>query len=261
MTNPDFITNERGQKLAYHYIPPKDKTLPSVVFLGGFRSDMNGSKAMYLQDWAGRHGRGFLRFDYSGHGQSDGVFERGCIGEWAADAADVINAVTQGAQGGQILVGSSMGGWISLLLATRRVAKRKAVKIAGFVGIAAAPDFTATMWDGMNEKQRATMVADGTIDLPSDYDTPYTISHKLILDGADNFVLNTPLAVKFPTRLLWGADDKDVSRGMTLRLLDHMEGADIRLYIVKNADHGFSSPPCLGLIQKAIHSVTKAIPS
>ena len=253
MTNPDFITNERGQKLAYHYIPPKDKTLPSVVFLGGFRSNMNGSKAMYLQDWAGRHGRGFLRFDYSGHGQSDGVFERGCIGEWAEDAADVINAVTQGAQ---ILVGSSMGGWISLLLA-----KRKAVKIAGFVGIAAAPDFTATMWDGMNEKHQKMLVADGTIDLPSDYDTPYSISHKLILDGADNFVLNTPLTVKFPTRLLWGADDKDVSRGATLRLLDHMEGADIRLYIVKNADHGFSSAPCLGLIQKAIHSVTKAIPS
>ena len=154
MTNPDFITNERGQKLAYHYILPKDKTLPSVVFLGGFRSDMNGSKAMYLQDWAGRHGRGFLRFDYSGHGQSDGVFEQGCIGEWAQDAADVINTVTQGAQGGQILVGSSMGGWISLLLA-----KRKAVKIAGFVGIAAAPDFTANMWDGMNEKQRATMLS------------------------------------------------------------------------------------------------------
>ncbi len=253
MTNPDFITNERGQKLAYHYTPPKDKTLPSAVFLGGFRSDMNGSKAMYLQDWAGRHGRGFLRFDYSGHGQSDGVFERGCIGEWAADAADVINTVTQGAQ---ILVGSSMGGWISLLLA-----KRKAVKIAGFVGIAAAPDFTATMWDGMNDKQRKMIATDGTIDLPSDYDTPYTISHKLILDGADNFVLNTPLAVKFPTRLLWGTDDKDVSRDVTLRLLDHMEGADIRLYIVKNADHGFSSAPCLGLIQKAIHSVTKAIPS
>ena len=253
MTNPDFITNERGQKLAYHYTPPKDKTLPSVVFLGGFRSDMNGSKAMYLQDWAGRHGRGFLRFDYSGHGQSDGVFERGCIGEWAQDAADVINTVTKGAQ---ILVGSSMGGWISLLLA-----KRKAVEIAGFVGIAAAPDFTANMWDGMNEDQQKMLVADGTIDLPSDYDTPYTISHKLILDGADNFVLNTPLAVKFPTRLLWGTDDKDVSRGVTLRLLDHMEGADIRLYIVKNADHGFSSPPCLRLIQKAIHSVTKAIPS
>ncbi len=253
MTNPDFITNERGQKLAYHYTPPKDKTLPSVVFLGGFRSDMNGSKAMYLQDWAARHGRGFLRFDYSGHGQSDGVFERGCIGEWAQDAADVINTVTQGAP---ILVGSSMGGWISLLLA-----KRKAVKIAGFVGIAAAPDFTATMWDGMNDEQRKILVADGAIDLPSDYDTPYTISHKLILDGADNFVLNTPLTVKFPTRLLWGTEDKDVSRDVTLRLLDHMEGADIRLYIVKNADHGFSSPPCLGLIQKAIHSVTKAIPS
>ena len=257
MTDPNFITNERGQKLAYHYTPPKDKTLPSVVFLGGFRSDMNGSKAMYLQDWAERHGRGFLRFDYSGHGQSDGVFERGCIGEWAEDAADVINTVTKGGtQGGQILVGSSMGGWISLLLA-----KRKAVKIAGFVGIAAAPDFTANMWDGMSAKQRKMIATDGTIDLPSDYDTPYTISHKLILDGADNFVLNTPLAMAHPTRLLWGADDKDVSRGVTLRLLDHMEGADIRLYIVKNADHGFSSAPCLGLIQKAIHSVTKAIPS
>ncbi len=257
MTDPDFITNERGQKLAYHYIPPKDKTLPSVVFLGGFRSDMEGSKAMYLQDWAVRHGRGFLRFDYSGHGQSDGIFERGCIGEWAEDAADVINTVIQeGTQGGQILVGSSMGGWISLLLA-----KRKAVKIAGFVGIAAAPDFTATMWDGMSAKQQKMLVADGTIDLPSDYDTPYSISHKLILDGADNFVLNTPLAMAHPVRLLWGADDKDVSRDATLRLLDHMEGADIRLYIVKNADHGFSSAPCLGLIQKAIHSVTKAIPS
>ena len=142
-------------------------------------------------------GAGFCGLIIRGMGNLMGFLNSGCIGEWAEDAADVINTVTKGGTQGarQILVGSSMGGWISLLLATRRVAKRKAVKIAGFVGIAAAPDFTANMWDGMSENQQKMLVADGTIDLPSDYDTPYSISHKLILDGADNFVLNTPLAV------------------------------------------------------------------
>ncbi len=135
-------------------------------------------------------GAGFCGLIIRGMGNLMGFLNADVSANGRQDAADVINTVTKGGtQGAQILVGSSMGGWISLLLA-----KRKAVKIAGFVGIAAAPDFTANMWDGMNEKQQKMLVADGAIDLPSDYDTPYTISHKLILDGADNFVLNTPLA-------------------------------------------------------------------
>ena len=210
---------------------------------------MSGTKALYLEDWARREDRDFLRFDYTGHGQSSGDFLDGCIGDWARDACDIIAAKTEGPQ---ILVGSSMGGWIALL-----VAKRMPERVAGLVGIAAAPDFTEdSMWTGFDADQRATLVRDGFVDLPSDYsDEPYRITRRLIEDGREQLVLRDPLPLPFPVRLLHGTADADVALSVPLRLIGHANGDDIRLTLVKDADHRFSSPDNLAHIVAAIGEV------
>jgi pimeloyl-ACP methyl ester carboxylesterase len=240
-----FHKTAQGRKLAYHQLAGQGV---GVVFLGGFRSDMGGTKAVHLAEWAARMGRPFLRFDYSGHGQSGGAFEAGCIGDWFADAADIIAARTNGPQ---ILVGSSMGGWIALLLARAIPAK-----VAGLVGIAAAPDFTEdSMWAGFSDAQRAELAALGVVHLPSDYDAPYPITRRLIEDGRNHLVLRAPLPLPFPVRLLQGTDDTDVPPSVALRLLAHAMGNDIYLTLVKGADHRFSSPACLDMITKTIDAL------
>ena len=234
------------RRLAYDQL---DGTGPGVVFLGGFRSDKEGTKALYLEDWAARRGREFLRFDYSGHGQSSGEFLDGSIGEWFEDALAIIDALTHGPQ---VLVGSSMGGWISLLIALAAPEL-----VAGVVTIAAAPDFTEDdMWAGFNARQRERLMADGQVELPSDYsDDPYVITRKLIEDGRKNLVLRSPMPLPFPVRFLQGTDDADVDRSVADRLLRQAEGDDIRLTLVKGADHRFSSPDCLALIVHSLEDV------
>lgn len=249
MTEPHQLTTPQGRRIAYHFTQGQG---PCVVFLGGFKSDMTGTKAVYLQDWAIAQGRSFLRLDYSGHGASSGDFLDGAIGDWFEDALAVITAVTAGPL---VLVGSSMGGWISLL-----VAKAIPARVAGLVGIAAAPDFTEdSMWAEFTPAQRADIMDKGQIGLPSDYaDSPYIITRRLIEEGRNRLVLRTPLALNFPTRLLQGTADVDVPPAVALRLLDHATGADIRLTLVKGADHRFSTPACLALITAAIADVLKA---
>ena len=157
MSKPAFLTTAQGRKIAYHKIEGDG---PGVVFLGGFASDMSGSKATHLEAWAREKGRAFMRFDYSGHGQSSEKFVDGCIGEWADDAYEVISHLTDGPQ---VLVGSSMGGWISMILARRMPAR-----IAGIVGIAAAPDFTEdSMWDWMDDIMRAKLAREGVVYIPT----------------------------------------------------------------------------------------------
>jgi pimeloyl-ACP methyl ester carboxylesterase len=238
-----YLTTPQGRHIAYHQTPGKG---PGVVFLGGFRSDMTGSKALHLEAWAEATGHAFLRFDYSGHGQSRGAFVDGCISDWREDAATVIETLTEGPQ---ILVGSSMGGWIALLLA-RDMPER----VAALVGIAAAPDFTERMWETeFSPAQRAELQAKGVYLRPSAYaDEPYPITLRLIEDGRRNLVLQSPLALPFPVRLLQGTLDVDVPPQVALMLLDHAQGPDIRLTLVKGADHRFSSPDCLALLTETI---------
>lgn len=241
-----YLETETGRQIAYERI---EGSAPGVVFLGGFRSDMTGTKAQFLEDWARGQGRAFLRFDYSGHGQSSGAFEDGAIGDWAADAKAVLARLTVGPQ---ILVGSSMGGWISLLLA-----RDMGQHVAGLVTIAAAPDFTEdSMWAGFDADQRMVLEDVGKIALPSEYGEPLVITKRLIEDGRDHLVLRAPLDLPFPVRMLQGTADADVDMSVALRLLDHMTGPDIRLTLVKGADHRFSDPACLNLIAAAIADVT-----
>jgi pimeloyl-ACP methyl ester carboxylesterase len=239
------FTTGQGRDIAYHMTPGQG---PGVVFLGGFKSDMQGTKALYLQDWAQAHNCAFLRFDYSGHGQSSGDFLDGSIGDWYEDALAAITILTSGPQ---ILVGSSMGGWISLLVA-RTIPNR----IAGLIGIAAAPDFTEdSMWAGFSDAQKSELAA-GHVALPSDYaDAPYIITKRLIEDGRDRLVLRSPLHLPFPVRLLQGTDDTDVPPAVALRLLDHAQSPDLRLTLVKGADHRFSTPECLALITESLADI------
>lgn len=240
--------------LAYHMLRPwRDcASLPSIIFLGGFKSDMTGTKAIWLEDWAGARGRGFLRFDYRGHGRSSGAFEDGCIGDWAEDASIVLQRLTDGPQ---ILVGSSMGGWIALILA-RRFPER----IAGLVGIAAAPDFTVDGIEaGMSGDESSELARSGRIARPSEYsDEPYVITRRLIEDGRRQLVLRAPLRLDMPVRLLHGTDDADVPPAVALRLLEHIDCRDARLTLVKGAKHRLSEPDELDLIGAALDEITVA---
>lgn len=235
-----------GRRIAWNRIEGQG---PCVVFLGGFRSDMQGTKALALEAWAREVGQTFLRFDYSGHGESSGDFLDGAIGDWAADAEAVIRSL---ATGPVVLVGSSMGGWISLLMA-----QRLGSRVVGLVTIAAAPDFTEdSMWAGFTDAQRAELAETGRVALPSDYsDEPYIITRRLIEDGRRNLVLRTPLELPFPVRFLQGTADVDVPVPVALRLLDHATGPDLRLTLVKDADHRFSTPDSLALILRSVEDV------
>jgi len=242
---PQTLTTKEGRTIAFHQTPGKG---PGVVFLGGLKSDMQGSKAIFLEDWARRTGRAFLRFDYSGHGESSGAFTDGCIGDWAEDAEAAILTLTEGPQ---VLVGSSMGGWQALLFA-----RRHPDLVAGLVGIAAAPDFTEDgMWDSWSAAQKAEMEQTGQVALPSDYGEPYIITRRMIEDGRQQLVLRSPLVINAPVRLLQGTADADVDMSVALRLLAHMDGPDIRLELVKGADHRFSDDTCLARIEAAIEDV------
>lgn len=245
MPQAEILTTAQGRSLAYH---KTEGTGPGVVFLGGFKSDMEGTKAVHLEAWAQRTGRAFLRFDYSGHGQSSGAFSDGCIGDWAQDAMTAIRALTDGPQ---VLVGSSMGGWISLLCA-----RDMADKLAGLVTIAAAPDFTEdSMWAGFDAAQRAALQENGEVALPSDYGAPYIITRRLIEDGRNHLVLRAPLDLPCPVRFLQGTADADVETAVALRLLDHAQGPDMRLTLVDGADHRFSDDDCLALIETSLEEV------
>jgi pimeloyl-ACP methyl ester carboxylesterase len=235
-----------GRRIAYVL---SEGRRPGVVFLGGFHSDMTGTKARFLEAWARARGQAFLRFDYTGHGASSGAADEGAVGDWARDAQDAISRLTAGPQ---VLVGSSMGGWIALILAGRIPGR-----IAGIVGIAAAPDFTEdSMWAGMDAGGRARLEAGGRIEVPSEYgDGPYAITRRLIEDGRRNLVLRTPLELGFPVRLLHGTADRDVDVAVALRLLGHATGPDLRLTIVKDADHRFSAPENLELVARTVEEL------
>ena len=235
-----------GRRIAYRRSEGRG---PGVVFLGGFRSDMTGTKAHFLEAWARARGQAYLRFDYTGHGASSGDFEALGVGDWAHDARDTILRLTEGPQ---VLVGSSMGGWIALILAGWMPAR-----IVGLVGIAAAPDFTEdAMWAAFDEGQRRRLMQGGRVELPSDYDeAPYPITRRLIEDGRQNLVLRSPLELPFPVRLLHGTADRDVDLAVPLRLLAHATGPDIRLTLVKDADHRFSAPENLELLAETIEGI------
>ena len=242
---PSFLDGPNG-RLAYEKLDGKG---PTIVWLGGFRSDMTGTKATHLKNWAKATGRAFLRFDYSGHGQSEGVFEQGCISDWTNDARAAIDIATTGPL---ILVGSSMGGWVTALLA-QQISSR----IAGIVFIAPAPDFTEElMWPSLSEQDRETIMQDGKIETPSDYsDEPTIITRKLIEDGRENLVLTSPITIDAPVRILQGMKDPDVPWQHAMRLAEKLTSDDLTIGITKTGDHSLSTPADLQRLTAAIVSI------
>jgi pimeloyl-ACP methyl ester carboxylesterase len=245
MTMAQTLTTPQGRTLAYHLTAGRG---PCVVFLGGLKSDMQGTKAVFLEEWARREGRAFLRFDYSGHGESSGDFTDGCIGDWSRDTLAAVTALTRGKI---VPVGSSMGGWQSLLLC-RAMPER----VAGLVTIAAAPDFTEDgYWASFTDAQKQQLETEGRVELLSDYMEPYIITRRMIEDGRKQLVLRSALDLPFPVRFLQGTADTAVSVATAVKLLEHATGPDMQLHLVKDADHRFSDDRCLALMQAALQEV------
>ncbi|CAO3416076.1 alpha/beta hydrolase [Azospirillum endophyticum] len=245
--------------IAYHHTPAgpsgqgKPGVMPGVMFLGGFMSDMTGGKATTLEAWAVERGLSFTRFDYQGHGASSGRFADGTIGLWADDALAVLDEVTTGPQ---ILVGSSMGGWMMLLTALRRPER-----VAGLVGIAPAPDFTEDlMWDIFDADVRRQILEEGVWNRPSEYGPePQPITRALIEDGRTHLLLRGPIAFDGPVRLLHGQRDPDVPWQLSLRIAEALTGDDVRVTLVKDGDHRLSRPQDLDLLCRTVGALVDEV--
>ena len=243
-----FIDGPHGRIAYRKRAAPENTSKPGVVWLGGFRSDMIGTKAEFLDGWAARNNASFLRFDYSGHGESDGAFEDGCIGEWASDAFAAFEALTTGPQ---ILVGSSMGAWIATLLALKYPDR-----IASIVFIAPAPDFTETlMWPSLSKDQQQEILTKGKIELPSEHYENELITRKLIEDGRNNLVMTNPIPFGFPVRILQGQKDDAVPFEHALAFAKHIKSDDILINLSKSGDHRLSTPEDLERLAATIEAL------
>ena len=242
MTEHGRLDRGDGVELAWAHTPGRHRT---AVFLPGYMSDMQGSKALETEAFCAAHGFGCLRLDYSGHGASGGRFTDGTIGRWTDDALLLIDRLTSGPL---VLVGSSMGGWIALLAALAR--PERAV---GLLGIAAAPDFTEDlMWDAMMPAERAVLLRDGVLPVPSEYGDPYRVTARLIEDGRTRLLLRNAIPLACPVRLLHGQRDTDVPWQTSLRLAERLEAEQVQVTLVKDGDHRLSRTGDLALLRGAL---------
>jgi pimeloyl-ACP methyl ester carboxylesterase len=243
MNSPGILPRQDGATIAYHRVAG---AAPGVVFLGGFRSNMTGTKALFLDEYCRRRRRAFLRFDYFGHGASSGDVALGTIGRWADDAVTVIDQLTEGKQ---ILIGSSMGGWIMLLAALARTER-----IHALVGIAAAPDFTEDLfWARLDAAQQKEFREQGVITLPSDYDPAgYTYRMSLFEEARRHLVMREEIALDCPVRLLHGMRDDSVPWRTSLRLAERLRSRDVTVTLVKEGDHRLSTELDLARLAAAL---------
>jgi pimeloyl-ACP methyl ester carboxylesterase len=230
-------------ELAYEFLPG---TGPVVVFCPGYASDMQGSKALALEIWCKQEGRALLRFDYAGHGASGGRFIDGCVGDWAADAAFIVEQVLPGQE--IVLVGSSMGGWISLL-----IGRQMGERLRGLLLIAPAPDFTeALIRPQLSAAALETLRTEGVIYPPSAYGEPLPLTVRLLEDGAEHLLLGGPIHITCPVRILHGMRDADVPWDLSLKLVNCLESEDVHLTYVKAGDHRLSTPEDLALLCRSL---------
>ncbi len=232
---PEFVTRADGVRLAYRYLPGEG---PALVFLPGYMSDMQGGKAQALVAWAEGEGRAMLRLDYSGCGESEGRFKDGTLDIWRDDVLAVIRRVVTGPF---ILIGSSMGGWLMLLLA-----QELGSRVTALVGIAAAPDFTD--WD-FNEADKAGIEANGRIERPSDYGyDPMVITHGFWNSGQDNLQIRGEIAIDCPVRLIHGQNDPDVPWDISMQLAKCLRSSDVQTILIKDGNHRLSRDQDIALL-------------
>ena len=237
-----------GRAIAYRRTEGK---APGIVFLPGFRSDMQGGKALALEAHCQSAGRAFVRFDYSGHGRSEGRFTDGTVGAWRDDVLDVLDRLSAGPQ---VLVGSSMGGWLMLLAALARPER-----IAGLVGIAAAADFaTRLMEQRLPDAAKAALARDGIVHLPSAYSPePTPITRRLVEEARRHEVLHAPIPLACPVRLIHGTADPDVPWQLSLEVMQKLASADVELLLIKDGDHRLSSDHDLARLCRVTEEVCR----
>lgn len=250
-SGPDYIVAEDGARLAYHHLPGN---APGVLFCPGFHSDMQGEKALALEAWCRDCGRQFTRFDYFGHGQSDGSAEQGRIGRWAGDVVRVLDEVTTGPQ---VIVGSSMGGWLMLLATLARPAR-----VCGLIGIASAPDFSRDMTAMLKASSAWQDIEQlGYHDMPSHYpgDSTYRIEAGFLEEAEAHCLLDAPIAIDVPVTLLHGQADEDVPWQRSLDLANRLVGHDVEIRLIKDGDHRLSRPQDLMRLLRALEDLLVVI--
>jgi pimeloyl-ACP methyl ester carboxylesterase len=262
MTQTDTATTQEpgfvdvGEGAAHRRIAVRARAgrLPGLFWLGGFNSDMRGAKALALDAWAGEHGRACVRFDYSGHGESGGSFTDGTIGRWLEECLAVF---TRFCAGPQVVIGSSMGGWMALLLA--RELRRRGIGTASvteLVLIAPAPDFTeALMWQGFSPQAREEIMTRGVWHRPSQYGDPYPITRALIEEGRNHLLLGGAIEVGCPVRILQGAQDPDVPWRHAFALAQRLPADDVVLTMVQDGDHRLSRPQDIARMLAAVGEI------
>ncbi len=251
---PAFIEVGEGDGRRRIAVRARAGNAPGLFWLGGFNSDMRGSKALALDEWAASNGRACVRFDYSGHGESGGAFIDGTIGRWLEESVAVFE---QFCRGPQVVIGSSMGGWMALLLA-REVAKREASRTspAGLVLIAPAPDFTEVlMWNGFSPEVKLEIQTKGVWLRPSQYGEPYPITRALIEEGRNHLLLGAAIDVGCPIRILQGAQDPDVPWQHAFALAHRLPSDDVVLTMIQDGDHRLSRPQDIARILAAVKEI------
>ena len=250
---PTFIEMGEGDGRRRIAVRARAGSRPGLFWLGGFNSDMRGTKALALDAWAAAHGRACIRFDYSGHGESGGAFIDGTIGRWLEESVAVFERFCRGPQ---VVIGSSMGGWMALLLA-RAIAARdaKEATLAGLVLIAPAPDFTEQlMWNAFSDEVREEIRTKGVWMRPSEYDdgAPYPITRALIEEGRNHLLLGSAIEVGCPVRILQGAQDHDVPWQHAFALAHRLPAEDVVLTMIQDGDHRLSRPQDIARIMAAV---------
>jgi pimeloyl-ACP methyl ester carboxylesterase len=248
---PAFIEVGKDEAARRIAVRARKGAAPGAFWLGGFNSDMQGTKALALDAWAAQHQRACVRFDYSGHGESGGAFIDGTVGRWLEESVAVFE---QFCRGPQVVVGSSMGGWMALLLA-REIAKREGnrASLAGLVLIAPAPDFTeALMWNSLSAEARHDIETQGVWLRPSQYGAPYPITRALIEEGRNHLLLGSAIDVGCPVRILQGAQDPDVPWKHAFALAHRLPKDDVVLTVIQDGDHRLSRPQDIARVLAAV---------
>ena len=226
MTN--FIDTPHGSKLSYNQITGKNF---GIVFLSGYGSDMQGKKVLFIEKWAKDNNHSFLRFDYSGHGQSSGNFGKGTLSKWLGEAKFFFEMFKSKRN---IIVGSSMGGWIALLTALNNK------DVHGLIGIASAPDFTKNEWDRLSETEKEEFKSNGSILFPDDDYGDYEVFYEFVKDGFQHEILNDKIEINCPVRLLHGKLDKVIAYNVSEKIIEQLSTSDKSLTIIEDGDHNLS---------------------